>query len=181
MLEQTLRRLREREGSARLTPASLPAALEELDAAMAERRAAAAGTRARAALRELEVDLRRLLRHEAETGPGLEPRWLEWSFGREGDEHGPLPLAGAGMGVTGRVDRIDVDAGGRALVRDYKGRTVERRRALGARPPAPGRALHARRARAARARDGRRALPAGRAPRRPRPRAGARRRARLAT
>ena len=32
--------------------------------------------------------------------------------------------AGAGMGVTGRVDRIDVDAGGRALVRDYKGRTV---------------------------------------------------------
>ena len=124
VLEQVLRRLGDREGSARLTPASLPAALEELDAAMAERRAAAAGTRARAALRELEVDLRRLLRHEAETGPGLEPRWLEWSFGREGDEHGPLPLEGAGMGVTGRVDRIDVDAGGRALVRDYKGRTV---------------------------------------------------------
>ena len=110
VLEQTLRRLRDREGSARLTPASLPAALEELESAMAARRAAATGTRARAALRELEVDLRRLLRHEAETGPGLEPRWLEWSFGREGDEHGPLPLAGAGMGVTGRVDRIDVDA-----------------------------------------------------------------------
>jgi ATP-dependent helicase/DNAse subunit B len=124
VLEQTLRRLRDREGSARLVPESLPAALEELEAAMAERRAAAAGTRARAALRELEVDLRRLLRHEAETGPGLEPRRLEWSFGREGDEHGPLPLAGTGMGVTGRVDRIDVDAGGRALVRDYKGRTV---------------------------------------------------------
>jgi superfamily I DNA/RNA helicase/RecB family exonuclease len=124
VLEQTLRRLREREGSARLTPASLPAALEELDAAMAARRAEAGDTRARAALRELEVDLRRLLRHEAECGPGLEPRWLEWSFGREGDEHGPLPLEGAGMGVTGRVDRIDVDAAGRALVRDYKGRTV---------------------------------------------------------
>ena len=45
-------------------------------------------------------------------------------FGREGDEHGPLPLAGTGLGVTGRVDRIDVDAAGRALVRDYKGRTV---------------------------------------------------------
>ena len=28
------------------------------------------------------------------------------------------------MGVTGRVDRIDVDPAGRALVRDYKGRTV---------------------------------------------------------
>ena len=118
VLEQVLRR------SGRLTPASLPIALEELDAAMADRRAAATGTRARAALRELEVDLRRLLRHEAETGPALEPRWLEWSFGREGDEHGPLPLPGAGMGVTGRVDRIDVDAGGKALVRDYKGRTV---------------------------------------------------------
>jgi RecB family exonuclease len=91
---------------------------------MADRRASAAGTRARAALRELEVDLRRLLRHEAETGPALEPRWLEWSFGREGDEHGPLPLADSGIGVTGRVDRIDVDASGRALVRDYKGRTV---------------------------------------------------------
>jgi RecB family exonuclease len=118
VLEQVLRR------SGRLTPESLPAALDALDAAMAERRAAATGTRARAALRELEVDLRRLLRHEAECGPGLEPRWLEWSFGREGDEHGPLPLEGAGMGVTGRVDRIDVDAGGRALVRDYKGRNV---------------------------------------------------------
>ncbi len=124
VLEQVLRRLGEREGSARLTPASLPAALEELDGAMADRRATATGTRARAALRELEVDLRRLLRHEAETGPALEPRLLEWSFGREKDEHGPLPLAGVGMGVTGRVDRIDVDAGGRALVRDYKGRTV---------------------------------------------------------
>ncbi len=124
VLEQTLRRLRDREGSARLTPASLPAALEELDAAMADRHAAAAGTRERAALRELEVDLRRLLRHEAECGPGLEPRWLEWSFGREGDEQGPLPLGDSGMGVTGRVDRIDVDPSGRALVRDYKGRTV---------------------------------------------------------
>ena len=124
VLEQTLRRLRDREGSARLTPASLPAALEELDRAMAERRAAASGPRAHAALRELEVDLRRLLRHEAECGPALEPHWLEWSFGREGDEHGPLPLAGTGVGVTGRVDRIDVDAAGRALVRDYKGRSV---------------------------------------------------------
>jgi ATP-dependent helicase/DNAse subunit B len=118
VLEQVVRR------SGRLTPASLPVALEELDAAMADRRAAATGTRARAALRELEVDLRRLLRHEAETGPALEPRLLEWSFGRDGDEHGPLPLEGVGMGVTGRVDRIDVDARGRALVRDYKGRTV---------------------------------------------------------
>ena len=48
VLEQTLRRLQARAGSARLTPDSLPAALEELAAAMAARRAEAAGTRARA-------------------------------------------------------------------------------------------------------------------------------------
>jgi RecB family exonuclease len=91
---------------------------------MADRRASAADTRSRAMLRELEVDLRRLLSHEAECGPGLEPRWLEWGFGGERDEHGPLVLEGTGLGVTGRVDRIDVDPGGRALVRDYKGRNV---------------------------------------------------------
>ena len=123
VLEQTLRRLREREGSARLTPGSLPAALEELEASLAKLRDAAAGTRAQAVLRELEVDLRRLLRHEAECGAGLEPTWLEWSFGGADDEHGPLPLPGTRLGVAGRVDRIDVD-GDRAIVRDYKGRTV---------------------------------------------------------
>src|SRR6185503_13626815 len=63
---------------------------------------------------------RRLLRHEAECGAAMEPRYLEWSF----DEQAPLRLPDAGLGVTGRVDRIDVDAGGRALVRDYKGRRV---------------------------------------------------------
>jgi hypothetical protein len=124
VLEQTLRRLREREGSARLTPDSLPAALAELEAAIGELRGTAAGTRARAVLRELEVDLRRLLRHEAECGAGLEPARLEWSFGGADDEHGPLRLPGTTLGVAGRVDRIDVDASGRAVVRDYKGRTV---------------------------------------------------------
>jgi hypothetical protein len=89
---------------------------------MAELREQAAGTRARAQLRELEVDLRRLLVSEAETGAGLEPRMLEWSFGGADDEAAPLPLQG--IGVTGRVDRIDVDGAGRALVRDYKGRNV---------------------------------------------------------
>ena len=125
VLERTLRGLRERDGSGRLTPASLPLALEELTAAMDELRSAAATTAARAALRALEVDLRRLLSHEAEYGAGLEPRFLEWGFGGERDEHGPLPLAGTGLGVTGRVDRIDVDAAGRAVVRDYKGRVVK--------------------------------------------------------
>jgi superfamily I DNA/RNA helicase/RecB family exonuclease len=124
VLERTLRRLGDREGSARLTPDSLPAALEELEAAIGDLRSTAAGTRARAVLRELEVDLRRLLRHEAECGAGLEPRRLEWSFGGAEDEHGPLPLPGTSLGVAGRVDRIDLDAAGRAIIRDYKGRTV---------------------------------------------------------
>ena len=116
VLERVVRR------SGALTPASLPAALAELETAIGDLRATAAGTRARASLRELEVDLRRLLVDEASSGAGLEPRLLEWSFGGADDEHGPLPLAG--IGVTGRVDRIDVDPAGRALVRDYKGRNV---------------------------------------------------------
>ena len=124
VLERTLRRLRERTGSGRLTPASLPAALEELEAAMADLRATAGGTPARAMLRELDVDLRRLLRHEAEDGAGLEPVQLEWGFGGAGDAHPPLPLPEAGLGVTGRVDRIDVAGDGRALITDYKGRSV---------------------------------------------------------
>ena len=66
----------------------------------------------------------RYLRHEAETGAGMEPQWLEWSFGREGDSHGALALNGSGFSVTGRVDRIDVDGSGTAVVRDYKGKTV---------------------------------------------------------
>jgi RecB family exonuclease len=126
LLEQTLRRLRERTGSARLAPESLQAALEELESAVGDLRASRGreGARSRAALRALEEDLGGYLRHEAECGAGLEPRWLEWSFGGERDDHAALPLNGSGLAVTGRVDRIDVDAEGHALVRDYKGKTV---------------------------------------------------------
>jgi RecB family exonuclease len=125
LLEQTLRHLRERSGSARLTSASLPHALEALARAVDDLRAPATDTPARATLRRIEVDAERYLRHEAECGAGMEPTWLEWSFGGEEDEHGALVLAEAGgIAVSGRVDRIDVDAGGRAVVRDYKGRNV---------------------------------------------------------
>ncbi len=126
-LERTLTRLRERTGSARVTPASLPAAEEELGAVLAELGRADAsargGVRARAALRALEVDLRRVLRREAEAGAGLEPERLEWSFGGERDAEGALALDG--VAVTGRVDRLDVDpAGGAAIVRDYKNKVA---------------------------------------------------------
>jgi RecB family exonuclease len=49
----------------------------------------------------------------------MEPTLLEWRFGREGDEHGPLALGD--LSITGRVDRLDSGPGGEAIVRDYKG------------------------------------------------------------
>ena len=60
------------------------------------------------------MDLERYIRHEATTGAGYEPAELEWSFDA---------LMIDGVAVSGRVDRIDVD-GTRAIVRDYKGKTV---------------------------------------------------------
>jgi RecB family exonuclease len=121
-LERVLERLRRATGSAALTPASLPAALDALGEVAAELRAEAAGVRGAAGVRAVAGDVERLLRHEAAAGAGLEPRLLEWSFGGDADEAGPLELAEAGIGVSGRVDRIDVAPGGLAVVRDYKGR-----------------------------------------------------------
>ena len=124
LLERTLRGMRERTGSARLTLETLATAEVELESAFGELVDTPAGASARAVLRSIEVDLRRALRSEAEGGPGYEPSRLEWSFGRGGDEHPSLTLADGAVEVTGRVDRIDVDPGGGALVRDYKNRTV---------------------------------------------------------
>jgi len=128
VLETTLRGLKERTGSARLGEDTVDAALAELERALGAVRASRgrelATARGKAALRALEEDLVRYLRHEAETGAGMEPEWLEWSFGREGDSHGALALNGSGYSVTGRVDRIDVDGSGSAVIRDYKGKTV---------------------------------------------------------
>lgn len=119
VLERTLRGLRDRTGSARLTPATRAEAGRELRTAVAELGGSRAGAVARAGLRALEVELGRWLDRECEHGPGFEPRWLEWSFGR--DDQAALQLAG--VAVTGVVDRIDVGVGGSdstALVRDYK-------------------------------------------------------------
>ncbi|MEJ7891943.1 MAG: PD-(D/E)XK nuclease family protein [Solirubrobacteraceae bacterium] len=116
VLEQTLRGLRERTGSARLIPATRAAAGRELSAALAELGGSRAGAVARAGLRALEVELGRWLDRECEHGPGFEPRWLEWSFGRGDDP----PLQLANVAVTGVVDRIDVGPHNTALVRDYK-------------------------------------------------------------
>jgi RecB family exonuclease len=123
-LERTLSLLRERTGSAALGHTSLPAALAALESVLAELRKSAGGVRAAAGLRALAADLERYLRHEAECGAGLEPRWLEWGFGGDADEAAALELPGVDLVVSGRVDRIDTRADGVALVRDYKGRTA---------------------------------------------------------
>ncbi len=123
VLERTLRGLKARTGSARITPDTLADALEELRAAIADAgRLGGGGARGRAAARALEVDLERYLRHEAECGAGYEPERLEWGFGGDHDEAPALRLEG-GVDVSGRVDRIDVGPAG-AVVTDYKGRTV---------------------------------------------------------
>jgi hypothetical protein len=122
VLERTLRGLKARTGSARITPATLADALEELHAAIADvGTAGGGGARAKAAARALEVDLERYLRHEAQCGAGYEPERLEWGFGGDHDQAPALQLDG--VAVSGRVDRIDIGPAG-AVVRDYKGKTV---------------------------------------------------------
>jgi RecB family exonuclease len=121
VLERTLRGLKARTGSARITPVTLGEALEEMHRAIAAIGSPRGGAHAKAAARALEVDLERYLRHEAECGAGYEPVQLEWGFGGDRDEAPALELDG--VAVSGRVDRIDVGPAG-AVVRDYKGRTV---------------------------------------------------------
>jgi hypothetical protein len=114
VLEATLRGLKANTGSAKLTPATQPAALQELHTAIDELIAAARTMPARAAARALEVDLERYIRHECATGAGFEPEQLEWSFDA---------FMIDGVAVSGRVDRVD-RKGSTVIIRDYKGRTV---------------------------------------------------------
>ncbi|MGA2009043.1 MAG: PD-(D/E)XK nuclease family protein [Solirubrobacteraceae bacterium] len=117
-----------------ITPATLPAAHAALDQLLSELAASpepmpGAGrpevVRA-AALREIAADLRRYLDHEAATGPleGWRSYGLELRFGFE-DSPGSLPALALGddadpVLVRGMIDRVDVDADGHAVVRDYK-------------------------------------------------------------
>lgn len=84
-----------------------------------------------AAAHEIAADVMRLLRHEADGGGGFEPVELELAFGferRPGEESaadaqeplGPLVLGDGALRLRGVIDRVDLDAAGRALVRDYK-------------------------------------------------------------
>lgn len=68
--------------------------------------------------RQLVEDLRQQLRAalalETKFLPHFSPHLLEWEYGM------PHPFEYAGCHITGRVDRIDVDESGHAIVVDYK-------------------------------------------------------------
>jgi ATP-dependent helicase/DNAse subunit B len=85
VLKDTLERLRERTGSARLTGARLRLAKELLREALAKREAelplSAAPERRPGLRRRLEADLERYLEHAAEQESPLEPTYLELGFG----------------------------------------------------------------------------------------------------
>jgi ATP-dependent helicase/DNAse subunit B len=138
-LKDTLEGLKRETGSARLTPARLERARALLRRALevneGEFPLSAAPERRPGMRRRLQADLERYLRHAAECESPLEPSRFELGFGFEaGDERGGEDLAvgaslpafdlGDGTMLRGRIDRIDIGAGGEAVVYDYKGRVA---------------------------------------------------------
>ncbi len=135
-LKDTLERLRERSGSARLTPASVGLAKRLLAETLLELEPSyplsVAPERLPGARRRLQVDLERYLECAAEQASPLEPTYLELEFGFEaesreehaGEDGGALPPLQLGDEVLlrGRIDRVDLSSAGEAVVYDYKGR-----------------------------------------------------------
>jgi len=58
----------------------------------------------------------RIIDDDVTFAPGFNPSRMEWKFGLEGAE--PVDLGG--FKLHGVIDRVDVDAAGRAIVADYK-------------------------------------------------------------
>jgi ATP-dependent helicase/DNAse subunit B len=122
VLEQLLRAL-----DGPVTDRSLPRALELVSELLADvpptiAQGRPAAVRA-AAVASIGADLRRYLEWEAANGPGWRQAGLELRFGFS-EAEGELPaleLAG-GVRVRGLIDRVDVDEGSQAIVRDYKSR-----------------------------------------------------------
>ncbi|MEA2232583.1 MAG: hypothetical protein QOD83_2399 [Solirubrobacteraceae bacterium] len=129
VLEATLRGLRERTGSARLTLDTLATAQELAIDALRRLEGSAQLTmsrdpsRQRALAHRLRADLLRYLEHACDGGSELVPEMLEVDFGVFTDGHPALELAG-GVRLRGRIDRIDTAADGQAIVYDYKGRNA---------------------------------------------------------
>ncbi|WP_322155674.1 PD-(D/E)XK nuclease family protein [Paratractidigestivibacter sp.] len=70
----------------------------------------------------MKADLLSTMDYQAGILLGYEPRFLEWGFGGPHDE----PVGYAGVWLNGKIDRMDVDAAGRALIVDYKHRSPSR-------------------------------------------------------
>ncbi|AEB06741.1 hypothetical protein Corgl_0627 [Coriobacterium glomerans PW2] len=64
---------------------------------------------------ELEAQIANVVRFEADVLAPFAPRWLEYSFDALGVTYAAWPLGG-------RIDRVDSDAQGRAVIIDYKHR-----------------------------------------------------------
>lgn len=115
-------------GESRVTPENLPAALKLLERVFGEtleEHAAKRGSEwplvALSPVEERQVaeilpQLKRVLRYEAGALTPFAPRYLEFAFNGLGVEYAGWPLGG-------RIDRVDVDAEGRAVVIDYKHRS----------------------------------------------------------
>jgi hypothetical protein len=130
-LKDTFQALRRETGSARLPAGRLWLAGELLREALGENERqfplSAGPERRPGARRRLEADLIRYLGHVADSRQGgLEPRYFELAFGFEETDPGSLPALdlGDGLMLRGRIDRVDLDEGGTAVVYDYKGRNV---------------------------------------------------------
>ncbi len=122
VLEQVLRRL-----GAPVTPDLLPRALELLDDVLAEtahRIAVGRGEAVRKAWsRSVQADLRRYLTYEARGGSDWPLAGVEQRFGfDQHDDPDSLPALELSENVRlrGIIDRVDADASGHAIVRDYK-------------------------------------------------------------
>jgi RecB family exonuclease len=119
VLEQVLRRL-----DAPVTPDNLPSALELLDQVLAETShgiAAGRGEAVRAAwTRAVQADLRRYLTYEARDGSDWPVKGIEMRFGFDSEDSLPALELDADVRLRGIIDRVDSDAEGHAIVRDYK-------------------------------------------------------------
>ncbi len=121
VLQETLERLGDETGDPRPRPAETGRVVELARAALNARadRLAADPIAARVALRELEGHLANYLIGACEQDVALSPRWLELRFGGPEDELSEVDI-GHGIRLTGRIDRIDADERGQALIVDYK-------------------------------------------------------------
>jgi ATP-dependent helicase/DNAse subunit B len=119
VLEQVLRRL-----DAPVTPANLPEAVELLDAVLdetAHQIAVGRGEAVRKAWsRSVGADLRRYLAYEARDGSDWPIRGVELRFGFDSEDSLPALELDDDVRLRGIIDRVDADADGHAIVRDYK-------------------------------------------------------------